>query len=196
MYARYPVRDDPYPEEILDTLDAHMERIERLSMQVPWGWVWRWGRRRGGGGGEEEGRERCSTMTNRAVLLKSFSMSITNDFPYPSTLALSPDPGFLPILSTTPQLDLTCFASLVWRDVENPRLVPVRCWERLVDLELKMVGTRETQGLMEMLREGRRLERVRVVVDEWSGSGDEEGFGEEERRRRKEERQPLGFYLV
>ncbi|THU76213.1 hypothetical protein K435DRAFT_184725 [Dendrothele bispora CBS 962.96] len=180
MYAKYPVRDDPYPEEILDLLDAHMERIERLSMQVPWGWVWRWGRR----GGQRR-------TTNQALLLKSFSISITNDFPYPSTLALShphphshsedpdsdPDPGFLPILRTAS--NLTSLALRAWSG-EMLRIldsVPVR-WERLVDLELKMVGARETRGLMEMLREGRRLERVRVVVDEWSGDGDElEGGG-------------------
>ncbi|THU82363.1 hypothetical protein K435DRAFT_844414 [Dendrothele bispora CBS 962.96] len=166
MYARYPVRDDPYPEEILDTLNAHVERIERLSMQVPWGWVWRWGRR----GGQRR-------TTNRALLLKSFSISITNDFPYSSTLALShpagdrsdsTDPGFLPILRTAP--NLTSLALRAWSG-EMLRIldfVPLH-WGRLVDLELKMVGTRETQGLMEMLREGRRLERVRVVVDEWSG---------------------------
>ncbi|THU98060.1 hypothetical protein K435DRAFT_838282 [Dendrothele bispora CBS 962.96] len=230
MYARYPVREDPYPEEILDMLDAHVERIERLSMQVPWGWVWRWGRQGGrqrqqqqqrgqggrggsdygygGGGGSDDDSTRNSTASlgnsnwnlsqdplyplpapapaprRQALLLKTFSMSITNDFPYPSTLALprleegsDPDPGFLPILSTAP--NLTSLALRAWSG-EMLRIldsVPLH-WGRLVDLELKMVGTRETRALMEILREGRRLERVRVVVDEWSGNGDElEGGG-------------------
>ncbi|THU82366.1 hypothetical protein K435DRAFT_872385 [Dendrothele bispora CBS 962.96] len=199
MYARYPVRDDPYPEEVLDTLDAHVERIERLSMQVPWGWVWRWGRR-GGGRSDDSSRIGTGSFGNsdwdssrdppypplpppptprQALLLETFSMSITNDFPYPSTLALSdsdPDPGFLPILRTAS--NLTSLALRAWSG-EMLRILdflPLH-WDRLVDLELKMVGTRETKGLMEMLREGRRLERVRVVVDEWNGDdpGDEGG---------------------